>query len=286
MTAAARLAGTFIAGLILLALSQPFAPAAPAAETKPNESGKAAPQPDFERDVAPIFKAKCLKCHGEKERKGELDLRTVASALKGGESGTVIVPKDPEKSLLYEKVLEGEMPPGKKDRLSEAELVTIRRWIEAGARATAKSATDADAEAVQALNQHDVIPILLRRCTVCHGARQQEAQLDLRTKASMLRGGKSGPAIVPGKPDESLLIKKVRAGEMPPLTRLIEVSIKPIEPAEIEIVARWIAQGAPEADVKPDVATTEPDALVSDKDRDFWAFQPPAAVNPPTVKNA
>src|SRR5262249_37570102 len=129
------------------------------------------------------------------------------------------------------------------------------------------------------------IPILLRRCTVCHGARVQEAQLDLRTKASMIRGGKSGPAIIPGKPDESLLIKKIRAGEMPPLTRLIEVSIKPIEPAETDIVARWIAQGAPEADVKPDVATTEPDPLVSDNDRDFWAFKPPAEFNPPTVKN-
>src|SRR5262245_19369755 len=283
MTAAARLAGTFIAGLILLALSQPFAPAAPDAETKPNQSGKAAPQPDFEKDVAPIIKAKCLKCHGEKERKGELDLRTVASALKGGESGAVIIPKDPEKSLLYEKVLEGEMPPGKKDRLSEAEVATIRRWIEAGARATAKAATDA--ETVQELNQHDVIPILLRRCTVCHGARQQEAQLDLRTKASMLRGGKSGPAIVPGKPDESLLIKRIRAGEMPPLTRLIEVSIKPIEPAETEIVARWIAQGAPEADVKPDVATSEPDPLVTEAERDFWAFKPAASVSPPTVKH-
>jgi mono/diheme cytochrome c family protein len=274
-------------GLTLLVLDYAFAPAAaPEVETKPGESRGAAQSPDFEKDVAPIFRAKCLKCHGEKERKGELDLRTSAAALKGGESGEVIVPKDPEKSLLYEKVLEGEMPPGKKDRLSETELATIRRWIEAGARAGGNSDTGEDAAPTQELNQHDVIPILLRRCTVCHGARVQEAQLDLRNKAAMLRGGKSGPAIVPGKPDESLLIKRIRAGEMPPLTRLIEVSIKPIEPAESDIVARWIAQGAPEADVKPDVASTAPDPLVTDKDRDFWAFKRPPAVNPPSVKNA
>jgi mono/diheme cytochrome c family protein len=288
MTAAGKLAaGMLFSGLTLLVLDHAFAPAAaPEAETKPGESRAATQSPDFETDVSPIFKAKCLKCHGEKERKGELDLRTVASALKGGESGAVILPKDPEKSLLYEKVLEGEMPPGKKDRLSEAEVATIRRWIEAGARAGAKTDTDEDAAATQELNQHNVIPILLRRCTVCHGARVQEAQLDLRNKAAILRGGKSGPAIVPGKPDESLLIKKIRAGEMPPLTRLIEVSIKPIEPAETDVVARWIAQGAPEADVKPDVASTEPDPLVTDKDREFWAFKPPAAVIPPSVKNA
>jgi mono/diheme cytochrome c family protein len=286
MTAAGKLAaGMLFSGLIVVVLAEAFAPAAaPEAAPQPGESRAATQPPDFEKDVAPIFRMKCLKCHGEKERKGDLDLRTSAALLKGGESGAVIVPKDLEKSLLYEKVLEGEMPPGKKDRLSESELATIRRWIEAGARAGAKN--DADAGTAQELNQHDVIPILLRRCTVCHGARVQEAQLDLRNKAAMLRGGKSGPAIVPGNPDESLLIKKIRAGEMPPLTRLIEVSIKPIEPGETDIVARWIAQGAPEADVKPDVATTEPDPLVTDKDRDFWSFKPPAAVNPPSVKNA
>jgi mono/diheme cytochrome c family protein len=278
---------TLGAGLILLILAQPLATArAAAAETKPNKSRGSSRPPDFEKDVAPIFRAKCLKCHGERERKGELDLRTAAGVLKGGESGAVIVPKDPEKSLLFEKVLEGEMPPGKKDRLGEAEVATIRRWIEAGARAAAQTAAGPDDGTERELNQHDVIPILLRRCTVCHGARLQEGQLDLRTKALMLRGGKSGPAIVPGKPDESLLIKKIRAGDMPPLTRLIEVSIKPIEPAETDIIARWIAQGAPEADIQPDVATTEPDPLVSDADRDFWAFQTPQPVNPPPVDNA
>ncbi len=214
MTAARKHAAALLgSGLILIVLGQAFAPAgSPEGEPKSNESPDAPRSPDFEKDIVPILREKCLKCHGEKERKGELDLRTSASVLKGGESGAVIVPKDPEKSLLYEKVVEGEMPPGKKDRLSEAELATIRRWIEAGARTATSADTHAGAVSAQELNQHDVIPILLRRCTVCHGARQQEANLDLRTKASMLRGGKSGPAIVPGKPEESLLIKKIRAG--------------------------------------------------------------------------
>ena len=48
---------------------------------------------------------------------------------------------------------------------------------------------------------------MLLRCTACDGLRRQEGDLDLRTKASMLKGGKSGPAIVPGNPDESLILK-------------------------------------------------------------------------------
>ena len=282
MTAArTNVAGLLFAGLLLLVVTLPLAPAAPPdtdpKNNKPRATGNA---PDFETDIAPIFQVKCFKCHGENERKGELDLRSAAAVMKGGESGPIVVLKDVDKSLLYEKVQGGEMPPAKKDRLSEAELATIRRWIEAGAHSKTEENADAG------LNQHDVIPILLRRCTVCHGARQKEGGLDLRTKAAMLRGGLTGPAIVPGKPDESPLIKRIGAQEMPPLSRLIEVSIKPIEPAETEVIVRWISQGAPEVDIEPDVATTEPDPLVSDKDRDFWSFKPPQPITPPVVASS
>src|SRR5262245_36909898 len=145
--------------------------------------------------------------------------------MKGGESGAVNVAGKPEQSLLYEKVHGGLMPPGKKERLSAAEVDAIRHWIAAGAKFG--SVEGATTGAVP--TQHDVIPIFLRRCTVCHGLRRSEAGLDLRSKASILRGGKSGPAMVVGKPEESLLIQKTRAGQMPPRDRLVEVSVKPIE---------------------------------------------------------
>jgi hypothetical protein len=74
------------------------------------------------------------------------------------------------------------------------------------------------------VTQHNIVPILLLRCTVCHGARKQEGELDLRSRASMVRGGKSGPAFVPGKPDESLMLKRIRTGECSPQPRLIEES--------------------------------------------------------------
>jgi mono/diheme cytochrome c family protein len=254
-------------------------------------AGDPGPKPDapkpaarFEAVVLPLFQDKCLRCHGEKTRKAELDLRSLAGALKGGESGPAVLPGKPEKSVLYEKVLNGTMPPGKKGRLSESELAAVRRWIEALPPASPAVAAKAT-EAAPTLTQHDVIPILLRACTTCHGLHRKEGGLDLRSRAAMLRGGKSGPAIVPGKPENSLLIRKVRAGQMPPPDRLVEVSVKQLGPPEAETLARWIAAGAPEIAAEPDVATTTPDPLVTDKDRSFRSFQPPQPVALPAVKN-
>jgi mono/diheme cytochrome c family protein len=267
------------AAMVTFVTAGPRPPSVYAQDLTNKQFAGKAKMPVFEADLKLLLQAKCVRCHGEKARKADLDLRTRAGIVKGSESGPVIVAGKPAESKLYQMVHEGKMPPGKKDKLSKAEVEIVRRWIESGACFGTESL-----ESDLALTQHDVIPILLRGCTVCHGRNQREAGLDLRTKASMLRGGKSGPAIVPGKPEESLLLKKVRSGDMPPRRRIIEVSVKPIEPAEIDMLAKWIAAGAPEVPIQPDVATNEPDPLVTDKDRAFWAFQPPRAVVPPEVK--
>src|SRR5438876_10477866 len=73
----------------------------------------ASKSPTFD-DVRPLFQAKCVRCHGGETAKADLDLRTHGATLKGGETGPVVVPGKPEKSLLFEKVHEGMMPPGKK----------------------------------------------------------------------------------------------------------------------------------------------------------------------------
>ena len=236
----------------------------------------------YQTEIQSLLREKCFSCHGGKTRKADLNLATAEGIAKGGESGALIVPREPEKSLLYEKIHSGEMPPDEKDRLSDAEIKLIERWILNGA----SLGDSKDMVSATILpSQHDVIPIMLRRCTACHGRHQQLANLDLRTRATMLKGGKSGPAINPGKPDESLLLQKIHAGEMPPLERLVEVSVKPIEPAEVETLAKWIAAGAPEITIEPDVATSNGDALVSDEDRNFWAFRSPQPVDIPSVRN-
>lgn len=242
--------------------------------------------PFFDRDVAPIFKAKCIRCHSEKMQKGELNLSSAEGVRKGSSSGAIVIPSKLDESVLWDMVSGDMMPPeGEKPRLVAGEVEIIRKWIESGARFD-KTGDKSDEKASLELSQHDVIPILMLRCTVCHGRQKQEGGLDLRTKASMLAGGKSGPAMIPGDPANSLILKRIKAGEMPPSRRLIEVSVKPIAPSEVERLEQWIAQGARESDEPADVATTDPDPLVSDKDRQFWSFQPPKNVKTPAVDSS
>jgi hypothetical protein len=84
----------------------------------------------------------------------------------------------------------------------------------------------------------DVLPILRSACVSCHGGVTKKNGLDLRTRDSVLQGGKAGPAVVPGKPDESPLWKKVAAGEMPKEGEKLTA-------AEAGTLKAWIAAGAP-----------------------------------------
>ena len=62
----------------------------------------------------------------------------------------------------------------------------------------------------------DIEVIMARFCLDCHGVKHREAGLDLRTLKAILSGGESGPAIVPGNPEESILFEMVSDGHMPP----------------------------------------------------------------------
>lgn len=113
--------------LLLLLLSACWRPALLRAAEAPSAV-------HFETDVRPILKAHCWRCHGEEEeRQGGLDARAARFLLKGGESGAAIVAGDHAKSLLYERVKSGEMPPEAK-KLTPAQVETIARWIDAGAK--------------------------------------------------------------------------------------------------------------------------------------------------------
>jgi hypothetical protein len=121
-------------------------------------------------------------------------------------------------------------------------------------------------------SQHDVLPIFLQHCAPCHGAQQREGGLDLRTKASMLKGGKSGPALVIGKPDESLLVKRIQSQECPPSKRLVEASVKPVAASALAESDRMDRFGRSEAKEEPDLAGTPQDPLVHDKIAIFGRF--------------
>lgn len=86
----------------------------------------------YASDVRPILESRCATCHmGEFVSEG-LDMDTYESLLAGSQNGPVIVPGDANKSLLIEKVTEGEMPK-KGPRLTPAQIQMITDWIDAGA---------------------------------------------------------------------------------------------------------------------------------------------------------
>ncbi len=88
----------------------------------------------FEKDVRPILKTHCFRCHGEAgEMKGKLDVRLTRFLLKGGKEGPEIVPGKADASRLIEMVRNAEMPKGKA-KLPEAAIATLAQWIDQGAK--------------------------------------------------------------------------------------------------------------------------------------------------------
>ena len=217
----------------------------------------------FETSVGKLLTKRCGECHSAKKREGELNLTSAAGVHTGGESGSVVSPGEPRESLLLSRVLSGEMPPEGKTPLTKSEVETIRLWIAAGAKYRNPPRVE------RRVTQHDVIPILLLRCTACHGTRRKEGGLDLRTRESILRGGKSGPVVVSGHPEKSRLIHRIRKEEMPPRRQLVSVSVKPMTDSELTTIEHWIQTGLPEADAPPRRGT------ISDEAREFWSFVPP-----------
>jgi hypothetical protein len=113
--------------------------------------------------------------------------------------------------------------------------------------------------------------LLVENCLKCHGEAKSKAGLKLTSRASILKGGESGPAAVAGKPEESLLIRAIRYADtpqMPPKGKLTD--------ADIEVLTRWVRIGLP----WPESGTSKP--LTEEQ---FWAFRPVQTVTPPVVKD-
>jgi hypothetical protein len=122
------------------------------------------------------------------------------------------------------------------------------------------------AEPVTSTFESHVRPILKTYCFECHGdANPLKGKLDLRLRRTIAKGGRSGPALTPGQPDASLLLQRLRAGEMPPGKK------KP-GPAEIELIAQWVAGGARTERPEPEILAAG--FQLTWEDRVWWAFQP------------
>jgi len=97
------------------------------------ETASSADESLLERDILPILTKNCLGCHGGLVKEGSLDLRTLPSMLKGGDSGAAIEAGHSDKSEMWMRIVNDEMPAGdEREKLSAKEKELIRRWIDAG----------------------------------------------------------------------------------------------------------------------------------------------------------
>ncbi len=121
-------------------------------------------------------------------------------------------------------------------------------------------------------------PLLAERCIGCHGPLKQSGGLRLDSRTALLRGGDSGPAVVSGKPDESLMLKAVMGRgdlRMPPKGKLTD--------GEVAKLQEVIRRGLPWPPARETVGAAN--ALVTEAHRQWWAFQRPRPVIPPQVRN-
>ena len=128
-------------------------------------------------------------------------------------------------------------------------------------------------------------PLLVARCVECHGEKKQKGGLRLDSRAAWQAGGDTGKAIVPGKADESLLVKAVRYGDkdlaMPPK--------KALPPEEVAALVEWVQQGA--VDPRDDAAASKQPASDEwaaefQKRLDWWSLKPLLDAEPPAIADA
>lgn len=141
-----------------------------------------------------------------------------------------------------------------------------------------RAAETASPQQIEFFEQH-VRPVLVEHCQRCHGAKTQESGLRLDLREAMLQGGDSGPAVVPGKPDDSLLLEAVRheSLQMPPDERLTDEQVAALE--------RWVRMGAPwpvEAVAGPALGDQQHIRRVA---QSHWSLQPVHKPDLPTVRN-
>ena len=146
-------------------------------------------------------------------------------------------------------------------------------------RAADVAAEQADPKAIADFENH-VRPVLIAHCVKCHGPKKAESGLRLDQRATAIAGGDSGPAVVPGRPDKSLIVAAIRRQdglEMPPDEKLDAQAVDAIE--------HWIKNGAawPETTKLASGGPAIRSGAITDEERAFWSFQPLKEVTPPEV---
>jgi mono/diheme cytochrome c family protein len=214
----------------------------------------------FTKQIAPVLVAKCGRCHVNQTR-GGVSMASYEALKRGSQTaGEIVSAGKPDGSRIVEVIESGDMPRGG-GKVAADELATLKKWIAEGAKFDGSNPSEPLGRLVPNVMQEetprlqvvaatgresvqfarDVAPLLVKNCFDCHGpGRQDGGQLSMETFSGLLRGGQSGAAIAPGKPEESLIVKKLTgtAGARMPLRR------NPLADSEIAKIEKWIAEGA------------------------------------------
>jgi hypothetical protein len=166
---------------------------------------------------------------------GGLNLLAFADAMAGGQDGPVIVPGDPENSVLVQIQQAGGHP----GQFSDSELQSVIDWISAGAPENPTSEGAGPAEPTPPASggpvnyDRDALPIFAEQCSACHDPKAMGG-LNLLTYATAMEGGNRGPAILPGDAAGSLLVRIQQAANHP--GQMTE--------EELALIIEWINNGA------------------------------------------
>jgi mono/diheme cytochrome c family protein len=243
----------------------------------------------FESTIQPIFQKNCYGCHGQAASSG-LRVDSMEGLLKGGNSGPAIIPGNPDKSLLVIAVRQTDndlkMPKG--DKLKPEEIALLENWVKQGAPgpgATASAKLEGGAELKGAVGaaspagdyfETRVRPIFANNCYGCHTA-AASGGLRVDSLQSLLKGGNSGPAVIAGNPDKSLLIEAVRQTgdlKMPKGGHLAA--------ADVKVLEDWVKMGAPWPNSPKTAASASLASTITPEQKKFWSFQP---LHTPAIPN-
>ena len=164
---------------------------------------------DFAKEVQPILADKCVGCHRGDSAPSGLKLDSPAGILAGGDSGKVIVAGNPKDSLLIQRVTAKSMPPT--GPLTDAQIRTLTRWVEAGAPMGNATVSEAPAAVKPMAANYTSTPLgafFNQYCIGCHNQRAKTANLMLDTL---------DPSHVEKNPEIwEKVVHKLRSGMMPP----------------------------------------------------------------------
>lgn len=235
----------------------------------------------FMSEVAPIIKDKCLQCHDENRTSGRLRLDSYAAMGQGGQSGPLLLPRNPQRSHIMARIMaEGQqrMPRGG-DKLSNDEISIIGRWIAGGAQfdgedvrasiatvgmAPPKPKPKVDvvmADGSESISfKDDIAPWMVNVCMGCHNERRSSGGFQLTTFETLLQGGDTGSTVVPGEPDNSYIVDLVLRQDPIKMPAGNQTRIKRSQAQALET---WIKEGAhfdgkdPKATLRSMVPTVE-----------------------------